>query len=114
MGKIILYPDPALRKKCKAVDKWGEEEKRVVSDLKAALVESGQGVGLSSPQIGEEARIFIAQADFFCFCSNSCHDEHDQTIVVVNPGISKTYGGARSSVGLKLRPFGRSQTARAN
>ena len=54
--KIIRYPNPILRKKCKAVKKVDAKIRKLINDMIETL-HSAPGVGLAAPQIGESIRL---------------------------------------------------------
>lgn len=56
--EILKYPDPRLRVKCKPVDKFDDELKKIVSDM-AETMYNAPGVGLAAPQVGIDKRLFI-------------------------------------------------------
>lgn len=55
--EIVLYPDPILKKVCRAVEQLDEQVLEVVRDLEDTL-EASPGVGVAAPQIGVDLRIF--------------------------------------------------------
>ena len=58
MRKIIIYPDPVLKKKSEEVGKIDEEILQEVEELKKTLVGDKKGAGLAAPQIGISKRFF--------------------------------------------------------
>ena len=63
MVKFITVPNPILRKKSKPVRQIDADLRRLIKELKKALVKAHdpQGVGLSAVQINELKRIFLAR-----------------------------------------------------
>ena len=56
--KIIIYPDPRLRKISKDVEKFDDE----LADLARRmfiLMREAKGVGLAAPQVGKNIRLFV-------------------------------------------------------
>ena len=60
MNKILIHPDPLLRKKSQLINKVGYEEKRLSKNMFEIMKES-IGIGLAAPQIGELKRIITTQ-----------------------------------------------------
>jgi peptide deformylase len=58
--KIICYPDPRLRVRCKPVEKVDADLRRVAERM-IELMHEARGVGLAAPQIGLSARLFVCQ-----------------------------------------------------
>jgi peptide deformylase len=56
--KIILYPDPRLRKVSAPVSAFDESLKSLVTTL-FELMRSDRGVGLAAPQVGVNLRVFV-------------------------------------------------------
>ena len=56
MNKILIYPDPLLRKKSQLINKVGYKEKKLSKNMFEIMKES-IGIGLAAPQIGELKRI---------------------------------------------------------
>jgi len=56
--EIIRYPNPILRKKCKAVKKVDARTRKLIDDMIKTL-HAAPGIGLAAPQIGESIRLII-------------------------------------------------------
>ena len=58
--KIILYPDPRLRRVCDPVPEadFGPDL-RALADRMLALMREAKGVGLAAPQVGITRRLFV-------------------------------------------------------
>ncbi|MDB5171938.1 MAG: pdf [Phycisphaerales bacterium] len=59
--KIVLYPDPRLRKPSTAIKQF-TPELRELADAMLALMREYHGVGLAAPQIGKNIRLFVMNA----------------------------------------------------
>lgn len=79
--EILKYPDPRLRVKCKPVDKFDDELKKIVSDM-AETMYNAPGVGLAAPQVGIDKRLFIIDIS----------KEKNELKVFINPTILKMEG----------------------
>ncbi|ADR19846.1 peptide deformylase [Calditerrivibrio nitroreducens] len=79
--EILKYPDPRLRVKCKPVDKFDEELKKIVNDM-AETMYNAPGVGLAAPQVGIDKRLFIIDIS----------KEKNDLKVFINPTILKKEG----------------------
>lgn len=88
--KILKYGTPSLRQPSKEVHKVSSKIKDLVKDLIDTLY-SQNGVGLASPQIGENYRIFVIDT--------SSGDEPLNPIVFINPKIIKKSGAFISNEG---------------
>src|SRR4051812_27030672 len=56
--KIILWPDPRLKKMSVAVDQFGDNL-RALSVRMLELMKDHRGVGLAAPQVGLNQRLFV-------------------------------------------------------
>ncbi len=88
--KIIVYPDPRLRKKCAPV-KPGEfgESLAALAGRMLELMKANRGVGLAGPQVGVCRRIFV------CNPTGEPGDDH----VYVNPVLSDLTGSEEGEEG---------------
>ncbi len=58
--KIILYPDPRLRRVCDPVPEGDfGPDLRALADRMLALMREAKGVGLAAPQVGITRRLFV-------------------------------------------------------
>lgn len=55
---ILIYGNPVLRKKTQAVEKVGEEEKRILEEM-AEVMYNAKGIGLAAPQIGLNKQLIV-------------------------------------------------------
>jgi peptide deformylase len=73
--EIIRYPNPVLRKKCRAIKKVDDNIRRLIDDL-IETMHSASGVGLAAPQVGENLRVIAV-------------DIGEGAFAVVNPKLKK-------------------------
>ena len=74
--KILIFPDPELRKVAKEVTKFDSELKKFADDLLETMYKNN-GIGLAAIQIGIPKRIIVADVS----------KEKNQPHVFVNPNI---------------------------
>jgi len=74
--KVVLYPSPVLRKKCKKVTLFDSIIRSIIDSMFVKLKEF-RGIGLSAPQIGLEQRFFV------CNITGKAEDN----MVFINPEI---------------------------
>jgi peptide deformylase len=79
--KIVVYPDPRLRKMSRPVAEFGPELAELAVKM-LALMRTSQGVGLAAPQVGKNIRMFVMNA--------TGKPEDDR--VIVNPVLSEADG----------------------
>lgn len=60
--EIRLFGDAVLRKRCKEVETFDDELKKVVNDILDTLRHHDNAIGLSAPQVGYDLRIFITSS----------------------------------------------------
>lgn len=72
-GDIVLYPDPILFEKAKAVDKITDDIKQQAQRMEKLMIDAS-GVGLAAPQIGISNRVIVVKID-------------DEVLTMVNPLI---------------------------
>ncbi len=58
---IIIAPDPALKKVCKAVETMDAEVRRLMDDMLETMY-AAPGVGLAAPQVGVLKRLIVVDA----------------------------------------------------
>src|SRR5215213_5755484 len=56
--KVIVYPDPRLRKKSQPVTAFDDTLRRVAARM-FELMREEKGVGLAAPQVGLNIRLFV-------------------------------------------------------
>lgn len=81
--RILLYPNPILKRMCRTVERIDAEILQLVEDL-VDTMEAGPGsVGVAAPQIGVSLRVCVVDV------SNSRHgkDNNHGRLLMVNPEI---------------------------
>lgn len=58
--RIISYPDPRLRQRCKPVERFDTELARLAQRM-IELMQEAKGVGLAAPQVGLPIRMFVCR-----------------------------------------------------
>jgi peptide deformylase len=91
--KIILWPDPRL-KKISAPVKEFDEKLRTLTDQMFVLMREAKGVGLAAPQVGVNLRLFVMNHD-----GDPAHDR-----VYVNPMLSLAEGDHEDEEGCLSLP----------
>jgi peptide deformylase len=81
--KILIYPDPELKKKSHPVTVINEKTRELVQDMLETMYDA-PGVGLAAPQIGVHQRIAVIDV--------SGRDEKPDVIVAINPVIVHSEG----------------------
>ncbi|MBN2621624.1 peptide deformylase [candidate division WOR-3 bacterium] len=76
--KIVLYPDPVLRKKATPVSRISREILDLIDEMTRTMVEA-DGVGLAANQVGSLHRIFVI--------NTTPHDATPTPVVMINPEI---------------------------
>lgn len=79
MRKIVMYPDPVLRKETEVVVKVDKKIISEVEELKKILMNSENGAGLAAPQIGISKKILGIK-------------ENGRVRVLINPRLEKKWG----------------------
>ena len=102
-GPIIKYPDPALERPAKPVNKPDAATRQLVDRMKKAMAE-WRGIGLAAPQIGVSERVIIYQLP----------EEDEPVRVVVNPKIVSFKGEQIGPEGCLSIPRLQADVKRAN
>lgn len=100
---ILIYPDPALRKKAKPLTSIDKEVHEKVEEM-MELMRQANGVGLAATQVGWNVRLFIIDAD-----NNKHHDK-----VFINPKIIEESGETNKEEGCLSFPGVMSKIIRAH
>jgi peptide deformylase len=79
--RILLYPDPDLRRPAEPVARVDTQLRRLVRQMFVALYDAG-GVGLAAVQVGRPLRLFIL----------SLTGERDGETVLINPWVLRQEG----------------------
>lgn len=59
---ILRYPDARLRQKCAPVESFGDELKKLVSDMSDTMY-AANGAGLAATQVGVSLRLFVVDPE---------------------------------------------------
>ena len=97
--KILLYPDPFLRRITKEVTSFHRDLQRIVRDMVETMTGLGHCIGIAANQVGVDQRIFVMDT--------SRRNKSSQGLVVmINPVIQETRGNTYSKEGcLSLPPY---------
>jgi peptide deformylase len=85
---IVTLPDPVLKRKAHAVDKFDKNLKTLLDDMVETMREA-PGVGLAAPQIGLSERIIVVEY-FEHEEDEEVEDAPKKVWAVINPEITKT------------------------
>lgn len=81
--KIIIHPEPILRRKARKVTDFGPELQKLIDDMVETMREA-PGVGLAAPQVDVPLRLIVVEYD---------EDEEEETppklYVLINPEIMR-------------------------
>ena len=88
--EILIWPDPRLKQKSKAVKEFGPEFQQLVDDLFETMY-AAEGVGLAAAQIGVHQRVLVIDT--------SPRQEGQKPLVFVNPEITFAEGKAEYTEG---------------
>jgi peptide deformylase len=89
MAKIVQLGNPVLRKKAKDVPErevGGAKIKRIIKEMRGALLKEPDGVGLAAPQVGVSLRMFIVSGGIF---RKKEETKRPRDMVFINPSIIK-------------------------
>ena len=84
MLKIVLAPDPALKKTCDPLEQVDSHHQKLIKEMFETMYKAN-GVGLAAPQVGINKRIFVIDA--------GAREEIKNPIAMINPiltNIKKT------------------------
>jgi peptide deformylase len=102
MSKILIYPNPILKKLAQKIVDFDENLQLLSEDLLRTMVEN-DGIGLAAPQIGVLQRIFVM---------NLRDDSENYPSVFVNPEIKEASGSITYEEGCLSIPNIRSEIER--
>ena len=91
--KIILYPDPRLKKMSQPVEKFDQTLHNLVVQM-FKLMRDAHGVGLAAPQVGQNLRLFVMNA------SGEAGDDQ----VYINPTLLDGEGNEEAEEGCLSLP----------
>lgn len=87
---IKIYPDPVLFEDCTDVKNIDDNLISVVSEM-IETMKSVDGIGLAAPQVGLSKRFFV--------CLDFEDENKSQTLVLINPKMTKMEGRVESKEG---------------
>jgi len=91
--KIILYPDPRLKKMSQPVTEFNDQLRALAGQM-LHLMREAKGVGLAAPQVGKNVRLFVMNP------TGEAGDDH----VYVNPVLSDMDGQDEAEEGCLSLP----------
>src|SRR5438105_4217950 len=91
--KIVLYPDPRLKKASQPVTQFDERLRSLAARM-FELMREAKGVGLAAPQVGENVRLFVMNVT----------QEAGDDRVYVNPVLSDFEGEEEAEEGCLSLP----------
>ncbi|MCL2005142.1 MAG: peptide deformylase [Planctomycetaceae bacterium] len=103
--KLLTYPHPALKHKCKPLQRINQELRDIVAEMFEVMYASG-GVGLAASQVGLPFRLFIIN-------QTGKKEEKEQEYVLINPVILKKNGNVADNEGCLSFPDIHSDVVRA-
>jgi peptide deformylase len=86
--RILLYPDPILKKRAKAVGKFDADIEALARRM-LELMREAKGLGLAAPQVGVPLRLFV--------CNPTAEPGGD--LICVNPRFAELSGGEEKEEG---------------
>jgi peptide deformylase len=92
MVNIVQKEDPILRKLAKKVptaDITGPKIKKIIADMKEAMLSQKDGVAIAAPQIGEPWQIFLINGELLALADKTYKGGTDD-LVFINPEMLKT------------------------
>jgi peptide deformylase len=82
---VLVFPNPALRTPARDVTEFGDDLRRLVSDMWETMYLS-KGVGLAAPQVGRPLKLFVS-------------DWEGHKRVMINPRIIESEGAESGDEG---------------
>lgn len=101
--RILLYPDPRLKKRSRPVEKFDDHLASLVKRM-FELMRQQEGVGLAAPQVGVNLRLFVMNH------TGKPEDDH----VVINPALTALEGEIEAEEGCLSIPEVRVNVLRAD
>jgi peptide deformylase len=89
--KILRYPHPALRYKCKPIQRINQELRDITAEMFETMYAS-EGVGLAANQVGLPLQMFVVNA-------TGDKEKKEEEYVFINPVILKKNGNATDNEG---------------
>ncbi len=93
--KILIFPDPVLRKIAEPVDRIDESLKTLIGDM-IETMHAAPGVGLAAPQVGVSQRVIVADP--------SAGENPDLALELMNPEIISSKGSVQHEEGCLSLP----------
>ena len=78
--KILIEPDPILRKKCESLEKVDDQVRKLMDDMLETMYKA-PGIGLAAIQLGILKRIVVIDI--------SKENEKQNPLFLINPVITK-------------------------
>lgn len=92
---IRIYPDPVLREKCKPVESFDQDLRRLIDDM-IETMHAAPGVGLAASQVGIDRRL--------CVVDLSVGEDPGAVHVLINPKIVDRSGSVADVEGCLSLP----------
>ena len=89
--KVLKYPHPTLKYKCKPLQKINQELRDIVAEM-FEIMYATSGVGLAANQVGLPLRLFVMN-------TTGNKEEKDEEYVFINPVIRKQNGNVIDNEG---------------
>jgi peptide deformylase len=89
--KILSYPHPALKYKCKPIQKIDQELRDIVAEMFQLMYDT-QGVGLAANQVGLPYRLFVMN-------QTGNPENKEEEYVFINPVLLKKNGNVKINEG---------------
>ncbi len=86
--RIVIYPDPRLRQRCREVTGFGDGLEALGGRM-LELMRTHKGVGLAGPQVGVNLRLFV--------CSPTGEPADDR--IIINPRLEDLSGAEEAEEG---------------
>ena len=95
LRKILIFPDPVLRKIAEPVDRIDESLKTLIGDM-IETMHAAPGVGLAAPQVGISQRVIVADP--------SAGENPGLALELMNPEIISSKGSVQHEEGCLSLP----------
>lgn len=95
LRKILIFPDPVLRKIAEPVDRIDQSLKTLIGDM-IETMHAAPGVGLAAPQVGVSQRVVVADP--------SAGENPDLALELMNPEIISSMGSVQHEEGCLSLP----------
>ena len=105
--ELVLYGDPALRRKTEPVEEIDDDLRHLVDEMFRVMFEE-QGIGLAAPQVGVSKRVFVIDIP----SEDEDADEEGLRLVAINPEIVSKSGSDTDEEGCLSIPGVREKVTR--